>query len=138
MNSDFEALLKRSVPQAEKKVPKDLFQVAVFYSRPVYEEVKLNTDKLSWLQKRAYKKIAPHLKDMMENQFFVFPFYSENIFMSPKEAENSIPEFIKSLIADGRIPKEAIENGKLSQAIEAAIVPLNFATLERIEEINIG
>jgi hypothetical protein len=118
----FENFLRRHEEQEPKSIPRELFQAVVFLKKPVEEEIDLN--KLQkFLCKKKIKKI------------FSYPFYSEDIFMSPKEVENYIPTFLKKLIGKGNIPLESIKDNKVNyELIETGIVPLNFATLERIDE----
>ena len=121
----FENFLKRHSENEPKQMPRDLFQIVIFYKRPVEEELGLNK-----LEKFVCRnKIKAN---------FVFPYYSEDIFMFPKEAENYIPRFIKKLIGEQKLPEDVIKNNTINyDLVETGIVPLNLSTLERIDNVKI-
>lgn len=141
--SDFEEVLKLNKDTKDsKKVPKDLFQLVAFYAKPAFEELnfeKKETLKFKVLHKKyVQKNFENWIKETLENQNFVFPYYSENVFMSPKEAENYAPSFIKELIDKNKLPKEVIKENKLDDnLVQVCTVPLNLATLENISEFKV-
>jgi hypothetical protein len=109
------------------KIPTDLFQIAVFYSRPVKDELDLNgLNTLTWKKKA-------------NNSLFIFPFYSKEIFTVQTDAINYIPYFIRQLISDGRLPTEVINEDKSinDNLIKPAIVPLEVVFLERDNEFKV-
>lgn len=143
----FENFLKRHSGEQERTVPKDLFQVAVFYFRPASEEIDVEKEEVankllnnsSFFEKGKVKYALRHLKDfntaLLEGQAFSFPFYSEDVFMSPKEAENYIPVFVKKLIKEKKIPEDSIKEHRINyEVLETGIVPLNLASLEKTDE----
>jgi hypothetical protein len=143
----FENFLRRHNHEEDRKPPRELFQVAVFYFRPIAEEINLEHEEKAqeiiknagfWKRGKttfALQNISYFVKQLLNEQKFVFPFYSEDVFMFPKEAENYIPRFIKKLIGEGKIPEEAIKDHTINyEIIETGIVPLNLATLERVDE----
>jgi hypothetical protein len=118
----FENFLKRHGDREEKPMPKDLFQIVVFLKKPVTDELN-------------FGKIQKFICGKKIKSNFIFPFYSENIFMFPKEAENFVPNFVKQLIGQQRIPENSIIDHKINyDIIETGIVPLNLVTLEKISE----
>lgn len=142
--SDFEKILKLNKDtNTTKTVPKDLFQLVVFYAKPAFEELNFEKKtelKLNILHKKyVQENLETWVGQTLQNQNFVFPYYSENVFMSPKEAENYAPSFIKELIGKEKLPKEVIKEGKLDEnVVQVCTVPLNLATLENISEFKIG
>jgi hypothetical protein len=120
--NDFDNFLKRHSEKESTQIPRDLFQLVVFYKRPVSEELTLN-------------KIQEFICNKKIESNFIFPFYSNNVFMFPKEAEEYLPRFIKQLIGEQKIPEDSIKNNTINyDIIETGIVPLNLVTLERIDE----
>jgi hypothetical protein len=144
----FENFLKRHGDKDQPRtVPRDLFQVAVFFFRPVVEELNFEKEeeakkilkKSFFLNKGktkfALQNITEFSSKLLENQKFVFPFYSEDVFMSPKEAENYIPRFIKKLIGEQKLPVEVILNNSINyDIVQTGIVPLSLVTLEKVNE----
>jgi hypothetical protein len=143
----FENFLKRHNQSDDRKIPRELFQLAVFYFRPIIEEIKLENEEVAqeilkkipfWNKNKAMyslKNITEFAGKLLGEQKFVFPFYSEDVFMFPKEAEDYIPRFVKKLIGESKIPEDAIKNNMINyDIIETGIVPLNLATLERVDE----
>jgi hypothetical protein len=127
------------------KVPTELFQVAIFLSRPVIDELEfLSEENKSNLIKQepllsrgSLKKFLEAFPNLCEiefaNQRFIFPLYSQEIFTTQTDAINYIPYFIKLLITQEKLPQEVIkENNTINEdLIKTAIVPLNVSFLER-------
>jgi hypothetical protein len=151
MANQFENFLKRNNDETKtREMPRDLFQAVVFYFRPVCEELKFENEEVAqkllkeslFLNKGKIKFSLEHIREfsekLLEGQKFVFPFYSEDIFMSPKEVELYIPRFVKKLIGENKIPEDAIKENTINyEVIETGIVPLNFATMEKSDEFKI-
>jgi hypothetical protein len=127
------------------KIPSELFQAAVFFSRPVSEELdQLNEEEKTELLKQENFFTRKKLKDFFEafpnlcdltfkNQRFIFPFYSQEIFVTQVDAVNYIPYFIKKLITEQRLPANVIKEDKSvdDDQIKTAVVPLQVVFLER-------
>jgi hypothetical protein len=119
---NFDNFLKRHTEKESNQIPRDLFQIAVFYKREVTQEISLS-------------KIQKFICGKKVKSNFIFPFYSNNIFMFPKEAEDFIPRFVKQLIGEQKLPEDAIKNNTINyDIIETGIVPLNLVSLERVDE----
>jgi hypothetical protein len=130
---------------AGSKMPSELYQVAVFFSRPVTDEIEyLDANKWDKLLKqesvlrrgrlRAFLEAFPNLCAIeFEKQRFIFPLYSQEVFTVQADAVNYIPFFIKKLITDGKLPESVIKEDKSvdDDQIKTAIVPLQVTFLER-------
>jgi hypothetical protein len=120
---DIDRILRRGDRDVNSasKIPAELFQIAVFYGVPVIEELDLRKiDCLSWWKKATSSR-------------FVFPFYSQEVFMTQTDAVKFIPHFIRKLITDKKLPTEVInEDTSVNEnMIQTAVVPLNVVFLER-------
>jgi len=147
MSDIFENFLKRNAKEETRTVPRDLFQAVVFYFRPIIDEINLEDEEKAqeilketpFYRKNKIKYVLQNITEisskLLNNKRFVFPFYSEDIFMSPKEAEDYIPRFIKKLIGQNKLPANVIKDHTIDyDMVETGIVPLNLATLEKISE----
>lgn len=109
------------------KMPKQegFFQCAIFYGTPIANE-------LEHYDERAHKKTPKLLKEELENQKFVFPFYSNEIFPTFAQAQAFFPEFINQLIAKKLIPADVIDDNKMlkDDICKAAVVPLKFSVID--------
>jgi len=138
---DFNDILKRGndrFRQKEKAPPSELFQCAIFYARPVKDEIfeqgQSFVPKRKWWGpwKNDYESIAA-LDEMLDSQRFIFPFYSKEVFMSQQEATNFLPVFIKQLIRQEKLPPNVIKEDTSidEEQIRPAIVPLAITILEQ-------
>ena len=109
---------------------KGFFQCAIFYGTPIAHEL----DCYDTIKPR---RIPKELREELENQKFVFPFYSNEIFPTQKQAEAYLPGFIQDLIKRDFLPPTVLdENKRLRDDIcKAAIVPLKFSVIDN-EEIS--
>lgn len=104
----------------------NLFQVVVFYRRPVVEELELQKNK--------------KLTNAVKTKSFVFPYYSREIFRLEDEAIKFVPNFIEQLVETKKLPPEIYhldENGHKyikEDELQVAIAPLVITSLERIDE----
>ena len=145
-NLNFDSILKRNVERnPASKLPAEMFQVCIFYSRPVVEELQLENEEIAQeiikgarifnrnKVKFALQNITELNSIILDKQRFVFPLYSREVFMSRQEAENFVPLFIKSLIEKETIPQDVIlENGQIDDnKIQATLVPLTITFLEK-------
>ena len=123
---NFEELIQRGNDPARKErdMPRELFQCAVFFGRPVLEELP-PFQNWQFLFRKSQK-------EELENQRFVFPFYSKEIFGTPQEAEKFLPMFIQQLIKEEKIPEEVIKADRSvdDNMVHLAIVPLQVTFLE--------
>ena len=105
--------------------PTGFFQCVIFYGTPIANELENYVDKTK-------KKTPKLLREELENQKFVFPFYSSEIFPTQAQAQAFFPEFINKLIEDGKIPPEVIDEKKMlkEDLCKAGIVPLKFSVVE--------
>lgn len=98
-------------------------QCAIFYGVPIAGELDNYTNP---------KKVPKALREELENQKFVFPFYSQEIFPDRRSAELFLPGFVRDLISKGFLPKEVLdENNILNENMcKAATVPLKLSFIE--------
>lgn len=108
-----------------KNKPTGFFQCAIFYGTPIANELENYNDK-------SKKKIPKLLREELENQKFVFPFYSSEIFPTQAQAQAFFPEFVNKLIADGLVPPDIVNEKKMlrEDICKAGIVPLKFSVVE--------
>lgn len=93
-----------------------MYQCAIFYSKKAADELGV--------KKRGT------IKELGESRF-TYPYYSDAIFYSDKDALRYIPTFVKDLITRGFMSEDVLVGDKLDQSkAEAAIVPLHPSTLE--------
>lgn len=113
------------VRKMSKAAPNGFFQCAIFYGTPIAHEL----DCYDGIKPR---RIPKELREELENQKFVFPFYSQEIFPSQKQAEAFFPEFINQLIAKEFLPPEVVDVNKMlrDDICKAAVVPLKFSVIE--------
>jgi hypothetical protein len=146
-NLDLDKILRRGNRDFStgSKVPTELYQIAIFFSRPVIEELDyLSEEKQKELLKqesiltrgklKSFLNAFPNLCDLeFANQRFIFPFYSQEIFATQTDAVKYIPFFIKKLIEDKKLPSEVIKEDRLvdEDLIKPAVVPLQVVFLER-------
>lgn len=125
MVNDFEASLKRHIPKDVDGIgrgPKELYQAVAFYASDAIDE-------LQPLPKMSQFLLKKHLKDKK----FVFPFYSEEVFLTENDVKTFLPMFVKQLIEKKFIPKDVVlpDNSVDQSKLELAFVKLNIALLER-------
>lgn len=84
----------------------DYYQPVVFYNQPI--------------------KVGFHTENI------TYPFYSQNIFIDENDAVKFLSEFIKQLVKDGSLPKDAIkeDNTVNEEVIKTAVVPLLVTEME--------
>lgn len=93
-----------------------MYQCVIFYSKKASEELGVT--------KKGIKKELGEAR-------FTYPYYSNAIFYSDKDALRYIPTFVKDLIERGFMSPDVLIDNKLDQNVaEAAIVPLQPSTLE--------
>jgi len=134
---------ERKEPQ--QVVPTELYQVAVFYSVTVIDELKFMDDEqiktalkeVKLFQKGRTKFALQNAVELaavqFENQRFVFPYYSREIFLSEPEARNFIPIFIKQMIKQEILPEDIIleDNSVDEDRVQISLVPLTMTFLEK-------
>lgn len=113
------------VRKMSRAAPEGFFQCAIFYGAPIAHE-------LDCYETIRPRRIPKALRDELENQKFVFPFYSQEIFSSQKQAEAFFPEFINQLISKGFLPDSVVDMNKMlrDDLCKAAVVPLKFSVIE--------
>ena len=107
------------------KIKQDgFYQCAIFYGTPIANELEFYND--------GKKVRSKDLKHELETQKFVFPFYSNEIFPTEKQAQAFFPEFINQLISKKFIPADVVDENKMlrDDICKAAIVPLKFSVIE--------
>jgi hypothetical protein len=144
---DVDKILRRGDREfsSASKMLSEFFQVAVFFSHPVIEELDyLPDDKKEELIKKENFFTRKKLRDFLDtfpdlcniefsNQRFIFPFYSQEVFVTQTDAINFIPYFIKKLISDEKLPTNVINEDKSvnEDFVRTAIVPLQVVFLEK-------
>lgn len=108
---------------AKRGMPTEFTQCVVFYGTPIANE----------LTSYEPKKVPSKLRDELEKQKFVFPYYSQQIFTSQKDAELFLPNFIRMLINDGKLPEDVVnEKGLVDESrVKVGVVHLDVAYLEK-------
>lgn len=125
VTNDFEVSMKRHIPKdiGLPSNPGKLYQAVAFYASNVEDEI----GPLSTLEKMS--SVGKKLK----NKRFVFPFYSEQVFLSETDVKTFLPLFVKDLIKKGHIPSDVVleDNSVDSSKLELAYVILNISLLEK-------
>lgn len=108
---------------ARRGMPTEFSQCVVFYGTPIADE----------LENYVPKKVPAKLRDELSKQKFVFPYYSQQIFTSPKDAELFLPNFIRMLIKDGKLPEDVVDSKGLvdDSRVKVAVAHLDVAYLEK-------
>ena len=124
MVNDFEVSMKRHLPKdvGLPSHPGKLYQAVAFFANSVEDEI----GPLTKLEKMAIGK-------KIENKRFVFPFYSEQVFLSEADVKTFLPVFVKELIKKELIPSDVIlpDNTVDDSRLELAYVILNISLLEK-------
>src|SRR5574344_2186791 len=109
---------KESLGKPGKAKPTGFMQSVVFYSRPVYEELEITDKKM--------------IKSL-DGKRFVFPYYSNEIYMAEEDAAKIIPLFIQKLIEEKIPPADVMnKNSQIDNTkCKCGIVPLQVTKLER-------
>jgi len=142
---NIDSILRRKEPERQAPLPSEMFQVGIFFSQPVIAELNFNdeeaikeiVDNTTLLNKIQVKWTLNHIDEivpiLLDKQRFVFPFYSNEVFLSKQEAQNFVPLFIKKLIQEEKLPQDIILDGGLvdDTRIQASLVPLTITFIER-------
>ena len=114
------------VKTREKKLPSELHQCVVFFSSPVLNELPV----LGELN--AIQNAISGIHKKLENSRFVFPYYSQEIFLSHEEAVRYLPTFISKLMVENKLPANAINPDRSTNddVIQCAVIPLAPTYLE--------
>lgn len=110
----------------KRSMPTEFTQCVVFYGTPIADELD------NWDNGKGVPK---KLKDELSKQKFVFPYYSSQIFMNPKDAEKFIPSFIRQLINEGKLPDDVLKKDDLvdETKIKAGLVHLDVSVIEKVD-----
>ena len=125
---DFNDIIRRQggPSQDKTRIPTEFHQCVVFYSRPVLEELE------SLQELNPIIAAVTGIQKKLKNQRFIFPFYSKEIFGSPQEAQMFLPNFIRRLLNEGKLPPEAVNEDKSvnDDILRAGVAPLAVTMIE--------
>lgn len=122
---------KRDDVRTERAMPSEVFQCSVFYGQPVKQEITA-LQQLDELKSVFNKKRIDNLSKSLDSERFVFPYYSPDVFLTSEEARNFLPNFVRQLIKDGRIPEDVLIDNVIDEnKLLVGVVTLKIAFLER-------
>lgn len=125
LNLDFDPATENNSKFIKREAPTEYTQCVVFYGAPIADELD------NWDNGKGVPK---KLRDELQKQKFVFPYYSSQIFMNPKDAEKFLPGFIRQLIEEKKLPEDVLKKDGLvdDTKVKAGLVHLDVSAIERV------
>lgn len=123
LNLNFDNNEENNSKFIKRSTPTEFTQCVVFYGAPIANELDDYDNG---------KGIPKKLKNELEKQKFVFPYYSSQIFMNPKDAEKFLPSFVRQLIDEGKLPESILnkDNSIDENSIKLGLVHLDVSVIE--------
>jgi hypothetical protein len=129
----------------QQRIPHDLVQCAVFYRSKVIDNLEepdllKDVSKLKlFLAKKDFEALHTRMIEWLSSEYFIFPYYSKEIFVSDKDAAIFMPYFINKLIKEQKLPPEVIKDDDINKdLLIVSVAPLTLTFMERTEEGQAG
>jgi len=126
MDEGIQQVATSALESEDSKGAKGFWQCVVFYGTPIGNEI------VAWEDEKVKKKTPKALRDELENQKFIFPFYSSEIFPTEFQAKAFLPGFVRELIEKHYLPPEVLDEKQIlrDDVCKAAVAPLKFSVIE--------